>query len=131
KKLELEVHGCLACLRPLTLDPGPGKGSAVQRFVTTRVPQSISAKQKKGVGLDLAFHPVSLPDAKAAEAWRKKMAGRLKVQFVFRIGAPWASGGRASGEAASTGAEPGGEGAAKPAFEGVTFIPIAHRVIDK
>jgi hypothetical protein len=112
KKLELEVRGCLACVRPLKIDTGGG-GEPALRFVTTRVPKAIQAKSGKVVGLDVAFHEVSQPDERSAEAWRKKMASRLRVQFVFRIGAPWKSG---SGD---------------KVYEGVAFVPIAHRIVDK
>lgn len=100
KKVQLEVHGCLACVRPLDVDGKP-------RFVTTRVPKAI--KQGRAVGLDVGFHEVAQPDEKAAAAFQEKMKGRLRVQFVFRVGPVWRSGG----------------------FEGVTFVPIAHRVFDR
>jgi hypothetical protein len=61
------------------------------------------------VGLDLGFHEVAVPDVKAAAEWQKKMAPRLRVQFVFRLGPVWKSG----------------------TFEGVTFVPVAHRVFDR
>jgi hypothetical protein len=100
KKLELDVQGCLACGKPLSID---GK----QRFATTRVPKAIKAGH--AVGLDLGFHDVTMKDEKEAAAWQKKMEPRLRVQFVFRVGPVWKSG----------------------TFEGVTFVPVAHRVFDK
>jgi hypothetical protein len=104
KKLELELHGCLACTRPLSLSDGK------PRFVTTRVPKAISAKQHKVVGLDLGFHDIDMASDKAANEWLGKMKSRLRVQFVFKVGPVWKSG---------------------AAFEGVTFVPIAHRVVDR
>jgi hypothetical protein len=112
KKIELEVRGCLSCARPLRLDTGAG-GEPAQRFVTTRIPKAIQARSAKVVGIDVGFHDVPVADERAAEAWRKKMASRLRVQFVFRVGAPWKSG---SGD---------------KVYEGVAFVPIAHRVVDK
>ena len=100
KKLELDVQGCLACGRPLSIDGKP-------RFATTRVPKAIKAGH--AVGLDLGFHDVTMKDEKEAAAWQKKMEPRLRVQFVFRVGPVWKSG----------------------TFEGVTFVPVAHRVFDK
>lgn len=106
KKLEMEISGCLACGHPLKLD-----GDDKPRFVTTRVPKAIKAG--RAVGLEVGFDEISLPDAKAAEAWQKKMTSRLRVQFVFKLGPLWKSG---SGD---------------KAYEGVAFVPVAHRVIDR
>lgn len=111
KKIDLEVRGCLACARPLRLETGAGE--AAQRFVTTRVPKAIQARTSKVVGLDVGFHDVPLADERAAEAWRKKMTSRLRVQFVFRVGGGWKS------------------GTGDKVYEGISFVPIAHRVVDK
>lgn len=104
KKLELDVQGCIACTRPLTIE---GK----MKFVSTRVPKAIKAG--KVAGLDVKFHDVPQPDEKSAAAWQKKMQPRLRVQWVFRVGPVWKS------------------GAGDKAYEGVTFIPVAHRIFDK
>jgi hypothetical protein len=102
KKLQLEVSGCLACGKPLKLE-----GDDRPRFVTTRVPKSIRAGH--AVGLEVGFDEVTIDDEAAAQKWQKKMGQRLRVQFVFKLGATWKSG----------------------TFEGVTFVPIAHRVVDR
>ena len=102
KKLEMEISGCIACGKPLRFD-----GDDKMHFVTTRVPKAIKAG--RAVGLEVGFDDVSLADEKTAEAWEKKMAPRLRVQFVFKLGAAWKSG----------------------AFDGFTFVPVAHRIIDK
>jgi hypothetical protein len=103
RKIELDVEGCLACARPLRIGDKP-------RFVTTRIPKSI--KGGKATGLDVAFHEVAFPDPKSASRWELKVAPRLRVQFVFKVGAPWKSG---SGD---------------KSYEGVAFIPLAHRIYD-
>jgi hypothetical protein len=77
------------------------------RFITTRVPKSIKAGRV--AGLEVGFHELPFKDAGEAAVWRSERAPRLKAQFVFRVGPVWKSGN----------------------FEGVTFIPVAHRVIDK
>jgi hypothetical protein len=100
KKLGLEISGCLACGKPITLD---GK----MRFVTTRVPKAI--KNGHAVGLEVGFQDVPFKTSVEAAAFQKKMQPRLRVQFVFKLGASWKSG----------------------SFEGVTFTPTAYRVFDK
>jgi hypothetical protein len=77
------------------------------RFVTTRVPKAIKAGH--AVGLDVAFHDVPMDSDKNAAAWLKKMSPRLRVQFLFKVGPAWKSG----------------------AFEGLTFVPVGHRVFDR
>ncbi len=104
KKQELDVQGCLACGQPLPIE---GK----LRFVTTRVPKAIKAGH--AVGLDVGFPSVAQPNEKTAAEWQKKMAPRLRVEFVFRVGPVWKS------------------GAGDKAFEGVTFVPLAYRVFDR
>ena len=106
KKLELDVSGCLACTRPIKLEDGR------PRFVTTRVPKAINAQKQKVVGLDVGFHDIELANAELASEWIKKMKSRLKVEFVFKVGQRWKAGG-------------------EKGYEGVTFVRVAHRVIDK
>ncbi len=101
KKLGIEVHGCIACGHPVKLADGK------PRFVTTRVPKAIKAG--RAIGLDLAFHDVTLATSKEANEWQKKMVPRLRVEFAFKIGPVWKSG----------------------SFEGLTFIPVGHRVFDR
>jgi hypothetical protein len=100
KKIELDLEGCLACTKPLEIDGKP-------RFVTTRVPKSIA--KGRAVGLDVGFPTVSQPDQKAAAEWSERYGQRLKVEFVFRVGALWKSG----------------------PFDGVAFVPLAWRVVDR
>jgi hypothetical protein len=83
KKLGLEISGCLACGRPVTVE---GK----LRFVTTRVPMAI--KGGHAVGLELGFQDLPVKDAAEAAAFQKKMQSRLRVQFVFKLGQNWKSG---------------------------------------
>jgi hypothetical protein len=106
KQLGLELHGCLACGKPLQLGE-PAK----PRFVTTRVPKAIKAG--KAVGLDVGFYNVSLPDQGAAARFAKQTMPHLATQFVFRIGPVWKSG--------------GGDNA----WQGVTFVPLGQRVFDR
>jgi len=106
KKLELDVSGCLACTKPIKLEDGR------PRFVTTRVPKAISAQKQKVVGLDISFHDVELANPELAAEWIKKMRSRLKVEFVFKVGQRWKAGG-------------------DKGYEGVTFVRVAHRVVDK
>jgi hypothetical protein len=101
KKLGLEVHGCIACGHPIKL--GDGK----PRFFTTRAPKAI--KGGRAIGLDLAFHDVPFKSEKEASDWQKKMLPRLRVEFAFKIGPVWKSG----------------------PFEGLTFIPVGHRIFDR
>jgi hypothetical protein len=103
KQLGLEVHGCLACKKPLAL----GDASS-QHFVTTAVPKAI--KGGRAVGLDVGFYGVSLPDQATAARFVKQTIPRLVSQFVFRVGPLWKSGEK---------------------FEGVTFVPVAQRVFDR
>ena len=109
KQIGLELHGCLACGRPLML--GDAAGGPKPRFVTTRVPKAIKAG--KAVGLDVGFYGVPLPDQPTAARWVKQVMPRLVTQFVFRVGPVWKSG---SGD---------------KTFEGVTFVPVAQRVFDR
>ena len=102
KKLEMEISGCIACGQPLRFE-----GDDKPHFVTTRVPKAIKAG--KAVGLEVGFDDVALSDEKTAESWQKKMAPRLRVQFVFKLGPQWKSG----------------------SFDGITFVPVAHRIIDR
>jgi hypothetical protein len=106
KQLGLELHGCLACAKPMMAD-----GSSQPRFVTTRVPKAI--KGGKAVGLDLGFYGVTLPDQQTAARFVKQTVPRLATQFVFKIGPLWKSG---SGD---------------KVYEGVTFVPVAQRVFDR
>jgi hypothetical protein len=103
-QLTLEIQGCLACGKPLAIGDR-------QRFITTRVPKAIKAG--KAVGLDVGFHGVPLRDADAAAKWVKETLPRLRVQFVFRVGPVWHS------------------GVGDKTYEGVTFVPVAHRVYDR
>ena len=103
KKFEMQVNGCLACGRPLVIDGKP-------RFVSTRVPKAI--KNGHAVGLDVGFLDIAQADTKTAEEFQKKFGSRLRVQFVFKLGPVWSSGG-------------------DKGFQGVTFIPVAYRVFDK
>jgi hypothetical protein len=100
KKQELTVQGCLACGKPITIEGKP-------RFVTTRVPKAIKAGH--AVGLDVGFPSLEQPDSKTAEAFKKSMEPRLRVQFAWKLGPLWKSGG----------------------FDGVTFVPVGYRVFDK
>jgi hypothetical protein len=103
KQLGLELHGCLACGKPLKLGD-----SASPRFVTTRVPKAIKAG--KAVGLDVGFYEVALPDQATAARFVKQTVPKLVTQFVFKVGPIWKSGDK---------------------FEGVTFVPVAQRVFDR
>jgi hypothetical protein len=104
KQLGLEVEGCLACGRPIAIAGRP-------RFVTTRVPKAIKAG--RAVGLEVGFHGVPLPSQPVAARFVRETIPRLRVQFVFRVGPTWVS-----GQESST-------------YEGVTFVPVAHRVFDR
>jgi hypothetical protein len=103
KHVELDVQGCIACAHPIPI-------GNKERFVTTRVPKAI--KGGKATGLDVAFHEVAFPDPKTAARWEKQFAPRLRVQFIFKIGPLWKS------------------GTAGQTYEGVSFVPIAHRIYD-
>jgi hypothetical protein len=102
RQIEIEVHGCLACGRPLVFEEG-----GAPHFVTTRVPKAI--KGRSVVGLDVGFHELRILDGKEAVRWQKEVAPRLRVQYVFRLGQQWKSG----------------------AFDGVAFVPVAYRVFDR
>ena len=103
EELGLELHGCLACGRPVPLGDTPKP-----RFITTRVPKAI--KSGKAVGLDVGFYGVPLPDQATAARFVKQTVPRLVTQFVFRVGPVWKSGG---------------------SFDGVTFTPLGQRVFDR
>jgi hypothetical protein len=103
KQLGLELHGCLACGKPLKLG-----GVDEPRFVTVRVPKAIKAG--KAVGLDVGFYEVPLPDQATAARFVKNTVPRLVTQFVFRVGPVWKSGDK---------------------IQGVTFVPVAQRVFDR
>jgi hypothetical protein len=104
KQLGLEVEGCLACGHPIAIAGRP-------RFVTTRVPKAIKAG--KAVGLEVGFYNVPLPSQPIAARFARETIPRLRVQFVFRVGPTWVS------------------GQGQTTFEGVTFVPVAHRVFDR
>jgi hypothetical protein len=106
KQLGLELHGCLACSKPMMLD-----GSTQPRFVTTRVPKAIKAG--KAVGLDVGFYGVPLPNQESAARFVKQTVPRLMTQFVFKVGPIWKS------------------GAGDKVYEGVNFVPVAQRVFDR
>jgi hypothetical protein len=103
KLVELDVQGCIACAHPVQIGDHA-------RFVTTRIPKAIKAG--KATGLDVAYHEVAFPDPKTAARWERQLAPRLRVQFVFRLGPVWKS------------------GQGDKAYEGLTFVPIAHRIYD-
>ncbi len=106
KQINLELHGCIACGRPLMLGD-PSKPS----FITTRVPKAI--KLGKAVGLDVGLYGVPLPDQQTAARWVKQTLPRLVTQFVLRVGPEWKS------------------GAGDKSFEGVTFVPMGQRIFDR
>jgi hypothetical protein len=108
RQIDVDVEGCISCLHPPKLSDG--KGGEVSRFVTTKVPRSI--KGGHAVGLDVGMIEMDLtPMPEQAARWRtqeKRLAARLRTQFVFRLGSAWSSG----------------------SFSGVSFTPIAYRVVD-
>jgi hypothetical protein len=102
KQVGLELHGCLACGKPLLLGDPPKP-----RFVTVRVPKAIRAGQV--AGLDVGFYGVPQPSKGAAARFVKDTMPHLVTQFVFRVGPVWKSGG----------------------YDGVTFVPVAQRIFDR
>lgn len=99
KQISLEVQGCLACEKPLPIGGKP-------RYLTSRQPKAIN-KAGKATGVELGFHGVPVAADEAAE-WEKSVARRLRVQYVYKLGAPWKVG----------------------TAEGATFQSIAYRVFD-
>jgi hypothetical protein len=77
-----------------------------QRFLTTRVPKAI--KGGHASGLDVATHELPFADGRAADRFLKHAGSRLRSQFVFRLGSAWKS----------------------ASFEGLSFVPEAHRIFD-
>jgi hypothetical protein len=107
KQVDIDVQGCLACLRPLKL--GDGKGGEAARFVTTKPPRAIKAG--KAIGVEVATQQVAMWTAEREQNWRKqekKIIPRLRTQFIFKLGSAWSSG----------------------SFSGVSFVPLAYRVVD-
>lgn len=100
KQISLEVQGCLACEKPVSVQGRP-------RYLTSRTPKAIN-KSGKATGVELGFQgvPVAAEDAKD---WEQNVARRLRVQYVYKVGQPWklATGG-----------------------EGASFASIAYRVFD-
>jgi hypothetical protein len=104
KEVDLDVIGCIACLHPVSTSDGK-----VTHFVTTRAPRAI--KDGRALGLDLATHELTLHTPEAEHKWKirqKRVVPRLRTQYVFKLGPTWKSG----------------------AFTGVSFVPLAYRVID-
>ena len=107
KQIDLDIHGCLACLHPIKLTDA--KGAEVPRFVTTKPPRAI--KGGRALGVEVGSQQLTMSTPAAEAKWRKqekRTVPRLRVQFVFKLGPVWSSGN----------------------FSGVAFTPLAHRVFD-
>jgi hypothetical protein len=104
KEVDLDVVGCLACLHPVH-----ATDAKATHFVTTRAPRAI--KDGRALGLDVATHELTLRTPEAQHKWQirqKRVVPRMRTQYIFKLGPIWKSG----------------------AFTGVSFIPLAYRVID-
>src|SRR5688572_9225554 len=69
KQVDVDVQGCLACLRAL--------------------------KGGKAVGVEVATQQVAMWTAEREQNWRKqekKIIPRLRTQFIFKLGSAWSSG---------------------------------------
>lgn len=124
KQVDLEVPGCLACSEPLKI-------AGESRFVVLRPLQRVV--NGKAVTQPMATHEIALEDRVKADRFVERVAPRLRVQHVFRIGsvfgdtpAPVAQ----PAVAPAKGAAPA-VAAAGPVWKGVMVSGLGHRVYDR
>ena len=120
KQVEMEVAGCIACKYP-------PKVAGEARFVTTRPPQTVV--DGRAIVQLVASHEISLPDRTGADRFVERVVPRLRVQHVFRFGAPYGDAPPVAKPASAPGktAAP----AAVAATKGVLIVPLGHRVFDR
>lgn len=136
KEIDLEVSGCLACKAPPLVSGQP-------RYLVTRPPRQEGGRV---VSAALATHQIDAPTKVQADRFLERVAPRLQVQHIFRVGAPFGEPTTADkaqgrpGDAGKLGAvkspaakaplpvKAEAEGAA---LLGVSIIPVAHRVYDR
>jgi hypothetical protein len=80
------------------------------RYVSTRPPQRVVAG--KAIGIPLDNHQLPMESKVGADRFLERVVPRLRVQHVFRVGAPF-----------------GDEAGAAP--KGVSIASLAHRVYDR
>lgn len=121
KQVDMEVPGCLVCTNPPKVAGEP-------RYLVTRPPQRIV--NGRAVVVPVASHEVALEDRVKADRFVERVVPRLRVQHVFRVGAPF-------GEAAPPAPAITGKGApvASPSVgavaKGVLISSLGHRVYDR
>lgn len=98
KTLTLNVLGCVSCAKPPTIAGAP-------RVVATAAPKGFE-EGNVPIGLDLSSHDLPFPDAKKAAFWSDKVRPRLRVEYVFDVGAPFDA----------------------KTVKGVAITPVAHRI---
>jgi hypothetical protein len=125
KQVDMEVPGCVACKYPPKVAGEP-------RFVTTRPPQRVV--DGRALVQPVASHEISLPDRTGADRFVERVVPRLRIQQVFRFGAPYGDAPppatTAPAGAGSTKAAPAAA-AQVAAMKGVLVVPLGHRVYDR
>lgn len=127
KQVDLEVPGCLACSEPIKI-------AGESRFVVLRPVQRVV--NGKAVTQPMATHEIALEDRVKADRFVERVAPRLRVQHVFRIGSVFGD----TPQAPATGAAPAAPAAkgatatpaaAGPALKGIMVSGLGHRVYDR
>jgi hypothetical protein len=122
KQVDMEVPGCVACLYP-------PKVAGEARFVTTRPPQRIV--EGRALVQPVASHEISLPDRTGADRFVERVVPRLRIQQVFRVGAPYGEAAPAPAGKAAAPAAGATSAAGVASIKGVLVVPLGHRVYDR
>lgn len=122
KQVDMEVPGCVACVAPPRIAGEP-------RYLVTRPPQRIVNGRAQVA--PVASHEIAIADRVHADRFVERVVPRLRVQHVFRIGAPFGDtasvASPASASAPAKSPAPGTGAAAK----GVLLSSLGHRVYDR
>lgn len=119
KEIDMEISGCLACASPPVVAGQP-------RYLTVRPPKQEGERVRAPA---LTNHQIAAATKVQADRFLERVAPRLTVQHIFRIGQPF-------GEAEKIDAKPDAKPDAKAdpkaaALFGVSIVPVAHRVYDR
>ncbi len=117
KQVDMEVSGCLACVALPRVAGEP-------RYLVTKPPQRIENGRAKVT--PVANHEIDIEDRVHADRFTERVVPRLRVQHVFRIGAPF---GDTPPPASVATAAPGA--ALGAAAKGVLVVSLGHRVYDR
>jgi hypothetical protein len=126
KQVDLEVPGCLACSEPITI-------GGESRFVVLRPPSRVV--NGKAVTQPIATHEIALEDRVKADRFVERVAPRLRVQHVFRVGSVFGETPAAAppqpAPATAPAKGPAPVAAPGPVLKGILVSGLGHRVYDR